>query len=287
MSDYNHRKRPAPAAISYDLKVAKSKTNSKPIPVLCYDIVRDVFANFDRKTLCRMQIVNKRFNFVIEKEFNNSAPYLILPELQYAYYQWTMDVGKVLYVDVDLTVFQKIVASKFIRFRLLNVIYDMGFNPMKLLTVRHAWENGDLRVNWTCVPNFRPTEELNRSFANCNKLFVNGCDAVSILHEMDVGKYRNLTIYDYDYDPISQEIPWTKITDFLFHAGENDKPCNYMYIETDRPPNRENRMEFINSVKKRFEAADIALDFEFHWNAKFEKETFPVFEKYALGPQKR
>ncbi|KAI1692672.1 hypothetical protein Ddc_23431 [Ditylenchus destructor] len=252
MSGYNRRKRSALMAVSYKsgLKVPKTETSSKPIPVVCYDIVRDVFGNFDRNTLCRMLIVNKRFKFIIEKEFNNSAPFIILPELQYAYSRWTMDIGKVLTVPVDLTVFQKIVASKFVRFQLLSVIYDMGFKPMKLLTIRHVWENGDLRVNWTCVSSFRPTEEFNSAFSNCNQLFLNGCNAISILYEMNGGKYRDLIINDDGYDPISQEIPWTKITDFLFRAVESSESRNSIDITTDRPSNRENTIEFFNSVKE-------------------------------------
>ncbi|KAI1692525.1 hypothetical protein DdX_21213 [Ditylenchus destructor] len=95
---------------------------------------------------------------------------------------------------------------------------------------------------------------------------------------MDVGKYRDLQINDDDYDPVSQEIPWTKITDFLFRPVESSKSSNYIEICTNRPPNREKAMEFVYSVKERFETADVALDFEFYWIAEFEEDTFPEFE---------
>ncbi|KAI1693120.1 hypothetical protein DdX_20837 [Ditylenchus destructor] len=279
MHGYNLRKRSAPAKISYKTgaKVAKLKMKVEPIPLLYFDIIRDVLANFDRKTLCRLQIVNKHFSVIIVKEFNKTPPYLILRELNYANGQWKMKVGRGLR-RVDPTIVQKIIASKFIRFKYSSIFCDEDFNPTQLLAMKHVWENRDMGVLWTRIKNFRPTVELNGAFSSCSELYVQGSNAISILDEISLGKCRELEICDDDYDPALQEVPWTKMNDFLFRSFGCPKARNDMYIKTDRPPNREKAMEFINSVKERFEATKIAVDFRCHWATNFEDETFPQFD---------
>ncbi|KAI1733145.1 hypothetical protein Ddc_02058 [Ditylenchus destructor] len=250
---------------------------SKPIPVLYFDILRDVLVNFDRKTLCRLQIVNKRFNLIIEKEFNNSPPYLILPEFKFGYRNWTMEVEKGLTVAVDLRVLQGIITSKFIRFRSLNASYSDNFHLLQQLVMNHMWINGTLELRWI-REKFRPTAELNRAFANCSKLLLYGNNAISILHEINSGRCQNLQIFDDDYDPISHEIPWTKVADFLFRAVGSSNSYNCVCIATERGPDLGTTMKFINLVKKRFEAANFTLDFKLFWCWSFGEETFSEFD---------
>ncbi|KAI1722420.1 hypothetical protein Ddc_06577 [Ditylenchus destructor] len=250
---------------------------SKSIPVLYFDIIRDVLSNFDRKGLFRLMIINKRFNLIINQEFNANPPYLIMSTLNRYNSQWTMKVGNNLREPVDLTVFQKIIASKFIRFRQVHIDCDAEFHPMQLLTMSHLWQNGNLSVIWAPIQIIHSTEEFNRSFSNCSELFVYGNSAIAILHGVNSGSYRTLQVCDDGYNPISQEIPWMKIIDFLFRKDENSDSYNYIDIETNHPPKREKTVEFINSLKERFETAEIGFDLYFSWSASFKKKIFRNF----------
>ncbi|KAI1694243.1 hypothetical protein Ddc_22224 [Ditylenchus destructor] len=80
---------------------------------------------------------------------------------------------------------------------------------------------------------------------------------------MNGGNYRDLIINDDGYDPISQDIPWTKITEFLFRPIESSESRNSIDITTDRPSNRENTIEFLYSVKERFLSSVKVVNFDF------------------------
>ncbi|KAI1711266.1 hypothetical protein Ddc_12963 [Ditylenchus destructor] len=250
--------------------------NSKPIPVLHYDTLRDILANFDRKTLCRLQDVNIRFNLIIDREFKDSPPYLVFRKLwiksladhtRHLNDDSEMWVGSRSSVPVTSTVLQNIAASRFIRFDHLYFLCNEHFHPNEILPMSHAWENGVLSLLWYDVDNFRATEQFLRYFGSCQKLVMDGSNAISILHELNVAKYRRLQIWDKDYNPDAQEIPWTKILDFLFRGGaDSDKP-NHIEIDTNQLPNLERALEFVDSVKKRFETAEVALNFSFVWHS--------------------
>lgn len=104
------------------------------MPVLYPDIIRDILVNFDRVTLCRLQIVNKRFNLIIVKQFTNAPPYLILDTLFYES-GWRIRMQRRLTtLSVTFTVLQ---ATKFIRTWNLFCDCDEDFTRIELSRISH------------------------------------------------------------------------------------------------------------------------------------------------------
>ncbi|KAI1701960.1 f-box domain-containing protein [Ditylenchus destructor] len=132
-----------------------------PISVLCFEVIRDIFSNLDRKTLCLMQIVCKRFNLIIEKEFNAIPPYLILHKLtdgsrlngSYEQIMWSIQIEDNSSPRKTLPTLNKLAKCKFIRFKETYFFFypNHNFTPMDILPISHVWENGFLKV---CIFSF-------------------------------------------------------------------------------------------------------------------------------------
>ncbi|KAI1706223.1 f-box domain-containing protein [Ditylenchus destructor] len=158
-----------------------------PISILCFEVIRDIFSNLDRKTLCLMQIVCKRFNLIIEKEFNGTPPYLILHKLMdgswlngsYEQIMWSVQIEDNSSVRKTLPTLNKLAKCKFIRFKETYFFFyhNDSFTPMDILPISHVWENGFLKVNWEDLKEFRPADEFYRAFTKCSELYLEGTNA--------------------------------------------------------------------------------------------------------------
>ncbi|KAI1705901.1 cytochrome p450 domain-containing protein [Ditylenchus destructor] len=155
---------PSTANVSaQNVQAAAARMNSKSIPAHYSDIVLDVLRNFDRNTLCQLQIINKYFNCIIKKAFDNTPPYSTFLQLYYFMNHWEMEVNNGLKVLVDSTLLKKIITLKFVRFRHLLIYIDENFNTMQFLSMSMARIAGHYFLFFpSCAHSFPSLERQQR-----------------------------------------------------------------------------------------------------------------------------
>ncbi|KAI1716269.1 hypothetical protein DdX_07310 [Ditylenchus destructor] len=241
-------------------------------------LIRDALKHFGRIDLCRLRNVGCHFENTIETDFAASPPYLLLDSLEYTtdhHWKWQKDSDSDC-LDIPDEVLSQLRTSKFVRFEWSHIVCDINLRPLDIMPFNHLWKGQNLRISWT--DEFLPTTEFACALAECKMLQVDsGSGTVAVLRELLSNNCDWVSITDLAYAPNTVEMDWTAVKDYLLRPAGISDPGYIVSITTDEPPNYQETLNFINSVKEKFESAALRLKFHFRWNVQNEQAEYPSF----------
>ncbi|KAI1711807.1 hypothetical protein Ddc_12730 [Ditylenchus destructor] len=205
-------------------------------PALCFKLLRQSFSFFDRRELCQLPNVCRRFDDIIEDRFADAAPYLLIDYIhhrsseQSVCWKWVVKHGDSHAIMPD-EVIANLQNAKFVRLNRADIRIDYHLNPMQFLkSISHIWEGARL---WVFGSNGMAWTEFVELVSGTSPAHLNVCGlgshfVLSQLQQLD-SSLDNILIWDDAYDSIIYGVPISSIISFLFKFPASDR-CRKLEI---------------------------------------------------------
>ncbi|KAI1713353.1 hypothetical protein Ddc_11904 [Ditylenchus destructor] len=243
-------------------------------PKVHVEVLFEILHFFDRKQMCRLELVNGLFRRLINHKTFCTKPLIVLNVLEYNHEcnKWTVSIERnatKTHFDIHTDF------PKFLRFNFTN-IYEVQSLPFDVLrSASHLWEGRQLLIRWD--HRFMPTPEFGKMISlskGCNLPLVHG--SAHILPKILDGNCERVAISDSQLVPFGK-LPLEDVINFLFNPSNGFRYLriyNGTLASSRRRQTREINMQpalsqFLEMAKQRFLRTNTPLQFKFEWGHSY------------------
>ncbi|KAI1702934.1 hypothetical protein Ddc_16779 [Ditylenchus destructor] len=262
------------------------------MPMLSVYDLREVLTFHNRRELCHLREVNRQFNAMIHREFDE-APLLIFHKLSYFNNTWKwmtktpekMDISEFGRKILPGNIQKLLPISKFLRFSKTEIVFDSTLDPGNTQLLSHLWTGSTLTVSWKGNPpraihlNRDLIQKIGHLLAKCKHLNIYGRGSLLISPVLLQGTCETISIRD--TTPGHVKFPLKDMVEFLFRPCSEEKSMRRIELTVFCAGDGKQWDEFFQKIEKRFSTAITPVQFHVQYhNFGDDTSPFPKLENH-------